>query len=116
MARPLLVARAQLHCAHHGRVSARSSVPWLRIEGSPVLVRDDLEGVPVEGCPNTVPPNTVCCSATIRVEDQSESQWVFAAGRPVGLSSVVGSVVCQPALAWRFGVTSPGQSFVREEP
>ena len=116
MARELLVARAKLHCAHHGEVSPEPSNPWIRIGGSPVLVRQDVEGVAIDGCPNTIPPNTVRCSQTIAVLGQSESRWLFIAGRPVGLSSVVGSVVCQPPLSAQFSVTDAGQDFVREDP
>jgi hypothetical protein len=116
MARELLVARAKLHCAHHGQVSLASSHPWIQIDGSPVLVRQDVEGVPIEGCPNTIPPNTVMCSQTIAVQSRSESQWLFVAGRPIALSSVVGSVVCQPPLSAQFSVTSAGQGLVREDP
>lgn len=116
MARELLVARARLHCAHHGQVSPEASHPWIRIDGSPVLVRQDVEGVAIVGCPNTIPPNTVLCSRTIAVLDRSESHWLFIAGRPIALSSVVGSVVCQPPLSAQFSVTSAGQAFVREDP
>jgi hypothetical protein len=116
MARPLLVARAKLHCAHHGQVSLASSHPWIRIDGSPVLVRQDVEGVAIEGCPNTIPPNTVKCSQTIAVLERSESHWLYILGRPIALSSVVGSVVCQPPLSAQFRVTAPGQGFVQEDP
>lgn len=116
MARELLVARAALHCPHHGRVSPAPSNPWICIDGSPVLVRQDVEGVAIDGCPNTIPPNTVKCSKTIAVLNRSESHWLYIAGRPIALSSVVGSTVCQPPLSAQFSVTSPGQAFVREDP
>jgi hypothetical protein len=116
MPRALLVARARLHCAHHGQVSPASSHPWIRIDQSAVLVRQDVEGVAIDGCPNTIPPNTVKCSRTIAVLNRSESHWLYIGGQPIALSSVVGSVVCQPPLSAQFRVTSAGQAFVREDP
>ncbi|MBK8978603.1 MAG: hypothetical protein IPM29_22125 [Planctomycetes bacterium] len=105
-----------MHCGHRGLVKAQARHRFVRIAEHPVLVRPDVEGVAIDGCPNTIPPNTVKCSATLPVQGRTESHWIFVAGDPVCLSSVWGFAVCQPPLASQYRVTATGQDFVTEDP
>jgi hypothetical protein len=100
-------------CDHRlGMVGVAASQDLVSIEGRRVLVEPDPEGRPIAGCPNVggvIKP----CLLTLEPE-AGYSALVRIDGRPVCLEPLSGRTDGTPPGVVRYGVRSPGQSFVSE--
>ncbi len=102
-----------LRCAHVGGVvdvSARHR--WIRINGSPVLVRPDALGRSITGCP-MVGATTKPCTSTVTV-DTGYSQFVRIDGSAMGLNTLSGFTDGVPPMSVLYSITSNYQSWVSE--
>jgi hypothetical protein len=107
----LLVLRGTLRCGHDGLVSTKASQPWVRVDGSPVLVDNDPQGLSITMCPN-ISVNFKPCTTTLAVRD-GYSTFVRVAGHAACLETVVGFTDGTPPGAVEYRVRQPGQDFVR---
>lgn len=106
-----LTELAVLACDHAtGIVAIQSSQPFVRIQGSRVLVGNDPANKGIGGCSNlaaTIKP----CTRTLSVE-QGKSASVYVRGKPVCLDTVTGGTDGTPPSATKYGVKFPGQTLV----
>jgi hypothetical protein len=109
---PLIaVEGASVRCSHRlGRAKPRSSRAFLRIDGHPVLVRQDLAANGISWCPNygvSVKP----CTMTGPLAN-GFSSFVFADGRPVAFVQAVGPTDGVPPGVTTYSIRDPGQDLV----
>ncbi|MHC4954368.1 MAG: hypothetical protein ACYTGZ_10795 [Planctomycetota bacterium] len=104
----ILNKRAIYVCAHPpGMAKAKASQSWVRIQGSPVLVKGDPKNCTIGGCP--VPPPAKPCIKTL-VDAAGHSGFVRIDGTRVCLNTVTGLTDGAPGGPYMVG--SPGQAFV----
>lgn len=108
----LLCERSLVLCDHvTGVVSVVAGQSFVRVTGSPVLVQNDPEGRPIQGCPN-VAPGLVPCLQTLPVE-RGYSSFVRIAGRPLCLDNLKGLTTGVPPGTFSYTVKNAGQALVR---
>ncbi|WP_105969040.1 hypothetical protein [Streptomyces geranii] len=95
----VLTEAATLRCQHQGTVLARAGLRALTVDGSPVLLADDLRLAQIVGCPLSTP-----CVRIVAVA-AGVGTTLTVAGRPVLLVSAQGTT---NAGSWR--VSDPGQT------
>lgn len=102
---------ALVTCDHAtGVVANRSSQPFVRIVGRPVLVGNDPANKGIGGCSNlaaTIKP----CTRTLGVE-AGKSTFVFVRGKPICLETVVGGTDGTPPSITKYRVRFPGHTLV----
>lgn len=108
--RPMTL-RGALKCRHEtgGTVQQTAKHRFVRINGSPVLVKNDTLGRPVKGC--VVTPPLKPCLVTI-AETAGRSQLLFINGDPVLLTSVDGLTSGDPPGTVHYRAASAGHSLV----
>lgn len=108
----VLTVKADLRCAHAlGKVQLAPSQHFVRIQGEPVLVRNDSKGRPIKGCP-PIPPLKPCLLTT--AEAAGRSDFVRIDGQPIMLETVSGLTSGDPPGTVSYSMRAPGQSFVRQ--
>jgi len=109
----LLVKRGVLNCDHQtGLIKQQASQRFVRIEGSPVLIKNDPVGRSIAGCPNVAATNKPCLK-TVTVK-AGYSSWIRIRGRPVCLDTVTGLTDGTPPGTVKYSVRDPGQHFVSD--
>lgn len=107
----LLCAAAVLTCDHvSGLVNLAPTQEWVRVNGIPLLVRDNPERRSITGCPNygaTIKP----CVTTLAVQ-QGYSGLVKIGGREVCLDTVTGLTDGTPPGIVKYTVRTPAQDLV----
>ena len=107
----VITETATIRCVHPGgdgtgTVQLQASQRRLTVDGTPVLVGDDLVGRTITGCTLTGPPGTVPCKTTVSMLGGG-AEGFDVAGRPVLLDTAGGLTDSNPPGTWR--VTAPGQ-------
>lgn len=109
----LLTEDALLICKHRlGKVDIKPTQDLVTIGRRRVLVDDNPEGRPINGCPNigaTIKP----CTHTLRVQ-VGYSEWIRIEGKQVCLDTVTGLTDGTPPGTVKYIVQRPGQEFVQE--
>lgn len=99
-------------CAHvSGRVSLKASQTWVRISGEPVLVKGDLKGLDIGGCPFFTGTNKPCTKTL--AEQKDWSGFISIDGIPICLDATWGMTNAGPGV-WRYNVQDAGQGFVSQ--
>ena len=107
----ILTRRAVLNCDHvTGIVQMVASQSFVRIKGSPVLVKNDPENRPITGCP-IVGPGVFPCLTTLKAQ-QGYSHFVRINGKRVCTNTIEGLTNGTPPGTVKYKVTSPGQTLV----
>ena len=108
----VLTEKAELSCAHGGRVGLEASQDLVRIGGVPVLVRPDLLNRPIKACPHATPANPPCFKTVSVDEAASYSGFVFIQGKPLAKLSATGRTDWSKLGVVPFSVGAAGQDFV----
>jgi hypothetical protein len=106
-----ITERADVRCAHDGRITQVPSRDWVTIGGARVIVETDPEDRSIGGCPNAG-PTIKPCGSTLAVK-AGRSMFVRVDGGRVVLSTLDGLTDGTPPGKVRYGVRDPGQAFVR---
>ena len=107
----ILVESGTLRCGHDGLVTNRASRPWVRVNGSPVLVDNDPAGRPISRCPNvgaTMKP----CTSTLQVQT-GYSTFLRVDGQAICLDTVTGLTDGTPPGGVKYTVRDAGQTLVQ---
>ena len=107
----ILVESGTVRCGHDGLVANLASRPWVRVNGSPVLVDNDPEGRAISRCPNvgaTMKP----CARTLQVQT-GYSTFVRVDGHAICLDTVTGLTDGTPPGGVKYTVRDAGQTFVQ---
>ena len=108
----LLCDEAELRCQHQtGKVRIVPTQYLVRIEGEPVLVKNNPEDAFITGCSN-VGLNIKPCTTTLKATD-GYSTFVNINGNPVCLDTVEGLTDGTPPGVIKYLVHDPGQDFVK---
>ena len=103
---------ATVICAHvSGLVGLVPSQKFARITGAPILVKGDLNGRPIAGCPFFTGTNKPCTSTL--AERELWSNFVTVGGIAVCLDTTFGLTHGGPGV-WQYNVANAGQAFVTE--
>lgn len=107
-----LTEKALIICDHElGRVKQNVRQSLVRIDGERVLVDDDPERCPIDGCPNTSPlVGILPCKSSLRVE-AGYSDLLRIDGHRVCLDPVTGRTTGVPPI-FKYLVRDPGQELV----
>lgn len=111
----ILTKAGSMKCGHEGRVPTRAYQSFVCIEGAPILVEGDPEGVPIAACPIAPAPGIKPCTLTREVK-RGYSKLVFIEGYAVCRADVLGFTDGMPPLTASYDVFDPGQRFVSELP
>jgi hypothetical protein len=108
----LLTERARLVCEHElGKVRLAEHQSFVRIDGARVLVDDDPERRPIEGCPNTSPLVGILPCRTTQTVQAGYSGLLRIDGRRVCLDTVTGRTDGVPPI-FHYLVRDPAQRLV----
>lgn len=107
-----LTEKADLRCAHGGRIGLAASQDLVRIGGVPALVRPDLLDRPISACPHATPANPPCLRTVSVDEAASYSGLVFILGQPLAKRSATGRTDWSKLGVVPFSVGAAGQDFV----
>lgn len=107
----LVTSKARMKCDHgNGVVSLHHSQSFVTIEGTPILLRNDVVGRPVNGC--SVPPQAVPCTVVLS-QSGGWSRWITVNGIAVCLVETRG-LTSGGAGTTNYTVRDPGQTLVEE--
>ena len=110
----LMVERAVVNCDHQtGLIPQKASQRFVRIDGSPVLVKPDPLGRSIGGCPNVAVTNKPCLK-TVTVK-AGYSSWIRIGSHPVCLDTVTGLTDGTPPGTVTYNVRDCGQHFVTDK-
>ncbi len=111
----ILTVDATLPCDHKlGKVKLAASQTRVTVQGRPVLVYNDPEGKPIEGCPSSVPiAGILPCTTTLPVF-AGYSDLLTIEGRAVCLDTVTGFTTGTPPGTVTYTVARAGQGLVSE--
>ena len=105
----VITTNATITCSHQGTVTL-SSKSTLKVDGKPVLVKDDVLAAVVTKCTNTG-PNLTPCTKLDTLDDGGEASKLRMAGdpaKPVLLKTATGKTNSSPKGTW--SVQDPGQT------
>jgi len=104
--------QAKIPCKHKtGIVELFTFQDLVKIEGQPVLVENDPQNKPIDGCSN-LGPTIKPCTLTMQVK-KGYSKFIAIDGRAVCLDSLTGLTDGTPPGMIEFTVDDPGQTFVK---
>lgn len=105
---------ARCRCTHGGTMRMEHSQDWVTIDGTPVLVKGDLDHRPVIGCgAGAEPVGVVRCRTIATVDDRpSHSAFVTIDGKGVVLSTANGATDYSSVNLSPWSMASPGQEWI----
>lgn len=105
-----IVTTCVQRCGHDGLVANIPSQTWVRVAGSPALIKPDPVGRAIAMCPN-YGVNIKPCTSTLVVH-RGYSGFVRIDGRALCLDIITGYTDGTPPGVVTYTVRSPGQGFV----
>ncbi|NSX55756.1 hypothetical protein [Parasulfitobacter algicola] len=109
----LVTKKANIRCGHQlGKVELKASQNFVRIDDTPILVRQDTQGCKIDGCP-PIPPLKPCLVTLSEITGHSD--FIRISGRPVTLDLLKGLTSGDPPATVPYTVHHPGQTFVRQK-
>jgi hypothetical protein len=111
---PLITEKSIVKCAHNGVVTLKASQTLLTIDGTAVLVEEDLDGATITGCTtvtNAVSGTKQCL--TVVAMSAGAATTLSVGGKAVLLASATGTtdgVTAVPSNFW--SVQSAGQTAI----